>query len=115
MTALTSLFACAQTANEEYPGVHVLQYHHVSEKTPAVTSISPDQFEQHLRYLKEHDFNVVAIEQAAEWVDAGANIGTFSVPAAVSLAAAPSAVASFPPSLPPQAAKSRASDAAPAR
>ncbi|NQZ03163.1 polysaccharide deacetylase family protein [Idiomarina sp.] len=74
MTALTSLLACAQTANEEYPGVHVLQYHHVSEKTPAVTSISPDQFEQHLRYLKEHDFNVVAIEQAAEWVDAGANI-----------------------------------------
>ncbi|OIM99182.1 polysaccharide deacetylase [Idiomarina sp. MD25a] len=74
MTGLISFSACAGSASEEYPGVHVLQYHHVSATTPAVTSITPDQFEQHLRYLKEHDFNVVAIEQAAEWIDAGATI-----------------------------------------
>jgi peptidoglycan/xylan/chitin deacetylase (PgdA/CDA1 family) len=32
----------------------VLMYHHVSNETPAVTSISPEKFEKHMAYLEEH-------------------------------------------------------------
>jgi len=39
----------------------ILQYHHVSNNTPISTSVSPQQFEKHLRYLKQHNFNVVPL------------------------------------------------------
>ncbi len=39
----------------------ILQYHHVSDETPASTSISPKQFEVHLQYLKDNGFNVVPL------------------------------------------------------
>ena len=44
----------------------ILQYHHVSTNTPTSTSISPQQFEKHLRYLKDNNFNVVALDQIVE-------------------------------------------------
>ena len=36
----------------------VLVYHHVSEQTPASTSVRPDRFEAHLDYLESHGFEV---------------------------------------------------------
>jgi peptidoglycan/xylan/chitin deacetylase (PgdA/CDA1 family) len=39
----------------------ILQYHHVSDKTPPSTSISPAQFVAHMQYLTDHNFNVVAL------------------------------------------------------
>lgn len=36
----------------------ILQYHHVSDATPASTSIAPQLFEQHLRYLTDKGFQV---------------------------------------------------------
>jgi peptidoglycan/xylan/chitin deacetylase (PgdA/CDA1 family) len=39
----------------------VLQYHHFSDATPAITSVTPEQFEQHLDYLKKNDFHVMAL------------------------------------------------------
>jgi peptidoglycan/xylan/chitin deacetylase (PgdA/CDA1 family) len=41
----------------------ILQYHHVSDKTPASTSISPNQFETHLHYLADNNFNVVPLSE----------------------------------------------------
>lgn len=41
----------------------ILQYHHVSNTTPKSTSITPAQFEVHLKYLQEHSFNVVPLSQ----------------------------------------------------
>lgn len=41
----------------------ILQYHHVSNKTPLNTSISPTQFKTHLQYFQEHNFHVVALSQ----------------------------------------------------
>lgn len=35
-----------------------LVYHHVSEDTPALTSVTPDTFEAHLEYLEQGDFQV---------------------------------------------------------
>lgn len=39
----------------------ILQYHHVSDTTPASTSISPEQFSLHMQYLKDHDFKVIPL------------------------------------------------------
>ena len=41
----------------------ILQYHHVSDSTPASTSISPKQFEVHLQYLKDNKFKVVPLSE----------------------------------------------------
>lgn len=39
----------------------ILQYHHVSNGTPASTSISPEQFEAHMKYLADNSYRVVAL------------------------------------------------------
>lgn len=41
----------------------VLLYHHVSEDTPASTSVTPEQFERHLEYLEDHGFEVWALDR----------------------------------------------------
>ena len=41
----------------------VLQYHHVSEDTPGITSVTPGQFQQHLDYLHEHSFHVLPLSE----------------------------------------------------
>lgn len=60
--------ACTSTSNfaKAAEGGVVLLYHHVSDSTPAITSISPNQFEQHLEYLQENDFSVVSLSQILE-------------------------------------------------
>lgn len=47
-------------------GLVVLQYHHVSDKTPSSTSVSPDLFAQHIRYLAENNFNVLTADEFAD-------------------------------------------------
>lgn len=39
----------------------ILQYHHVSDKTPESTSITPQQFAVHLQYLYDKKFTVVPL------------------------------------------------------
>lgn len=36
----------------------IIQYHHVDENTPPVTSVTPQQFAEHMQYLADNDFNV---------------------------------------------------------
>ena len=36
----------------------ILVYHHVSETTPGLTSVTPDTFDSHLDYLQQNDFTV---------------------------------------------------------
>ena len=42
----------------------ILQYHHVSDKTPAITSVTPEGFAKHINYLSENKFNVVPLTEA---------------------------------------------------
>ena len=49
----------------------VLQYHHVSESTPAVTSISPSDFAAHMHYLNENNFNVLPLDEAINSLRSG--------------------------------------------
>lgn len=39
----------------------ILQYHHFSNDTPAITSVTPEQFGRHLDFLKAHDFRVLPL------------------------------------------------------
>ncbi len=49
----------------------ILQYHHVSETSPAVTSVSPAQFKQQMQYLHEQQFNVVPLQQVIDAIKSG--------------------------------------------
>ena len=39
----------------------ILQYHHVSNDTPNITSVSPDIFRSHMNYLADQKFNVIPL------------------------------------------------------
>jgi peptidoglycan/xylan/chitin deacetylase (PgdA/CDA1 family) len=52
----------------------VLQYHHVSESTPAVTSISPNDFAAHMHYLNEKNFNVLPLDKAINSLRSGEDL-----------------------------------------
>ena len=41
----------------------ILQYHHVSETLPRVTSVTEQEFEQHMAYLKTHQFTVLPLDE----------------------------------------------------
>lgn len=60
LRTITLVFALCGTVLNSYAAV-ILQYHHVSDSTPASTSISPKQFEVHLQYLKDNNFTVVPL------------------------------------------------------
>ncbi|TRW48996.1 polysaccharide deacetylase family protein [Aliidiomarina halalkaliphila] len=44
--------------------VSVLLYHHVSDSTPRVTSVTEAELREHLQYLKDNDFTVIDIRDA---------------------------------------------------
>ncbi|WP_028112655.1 polysaccharide deacetylase family protein [Ferrimonas kyonanensis] len=46
----------------------ILQYHHVSEDTPASTSVTPAQFAEQMAYLADNDFNVVPLNDVIDAV-----------------------------------------------
>ena len=68
------LFICLVPAGavlaETSPSSHavILQYHHVSTTTPAVTSISPEQFVEHLEYLNKEGFSVWSLPKIIEYL-----------------------------------------------
>ncbi|MYM63123.1 polysaccharide deacetylase family protein [Pseudomaricurvus sp. HS19] len=49
----------------------VLQYHHVSESSPASTSVTPQLFRQHMDYLQQKGFEVVPLLQLVQEVRDG--------------------------------------------
>lgn len=50
----------------------ILQYHHVNTSTPAVTSISPEQFEAHLELIQSEGFQVISLELVIDMIKLGA-------------------------------------------
>src|SRR6056300_1867723 len=44
----------------------IIQYQHIDTETPALTSTSPELFSQHLEYLHENDFTVLALDELLE-------------------------------------------------
>ena len=52
-------------------GAVVLEYHHVSDKGPASTRITPEAFVAHLDYLQQAGFNVVPLVELVDALKAG--------------------------------------------
>lgn len=52
----------------------ILQYHHVSETLPAVTSVSANTFTEHLSYLKQHNFNVIPLNELLDALQQGQSL-----------------------------------------
>jgi peptidoglycan/xylan/chitin deacetylase (PgdA/CDA1 family) len=65
--ALLLAFGVAGVAD----GAVILMYHHVAADTPSSTSVTPERFEAHLRYLERNDFNVAPLRNVLEALDAG--------------------------------------------
>jgi peptidoglycan/xylan/chitin deacetylase (PgdA/CDA1 family) len=49
----------------------ILLYHHVSNDTPAVTSISPQRFEQQLQFIEDNQFDVWPLDKIILYLDNG--------------------------------------------
>lgn len=48
-----------------HAGVAILQYHHIGDDTPRVTSVTTEELQQHLEFLREQQFTVVSLTEAA--------------------------------------------------
>lgn len=57
----------------------ILLYHHVAEDTPPSTSISPSDFDAHLRYLKDNGFTVIALDSMIDSLRANRPLAEKSV------------------------------------
>lgn len=72
LTTLAALLLATQLQAAEH--LNILVYHHVSENTPASTSVSPAQFREHLQMLKDEGFTVVDLADALNKLQAGLSI-----------------------------------------
>ncbi len=52
----------------------ILQYHHVSNNTPASTSISSDLFKRHMMWIEESGFRVISLVELIERLRSGTSI-----------------------------------------
>ncbi len=57
----------------------VLQYHHVAEDTPGITSIRPKAFISHLNYLADNGFNIVDLPEAIQKIKTGESLPDHAV------------------------------------
>ncbi len=65
--SLVLLVLCCARAN----ALVILQYHHISDKAPKLTSTSPALFKAHLDFLKEHQFKVLSAEKLPKILSSG--------------------------------------------
>ena len=70
LAALLLALACQLPALADDHAV-VLVYHHVSESTPALTSVTPQVFDSHLDYLEDNGFNVWPLARILSTLAAG--------------------------------------------
>ncbi|MBU2512202.1 polysaccharide deacetylase family protein [bacterium] len=49
----------------------ILQYHHFGSETPPSTSVTLEQFDQHLRYLEKNNFQVWDLEKSLSYIRDG--------------------------------------------
>ena len=59
-------YSIVKAFEQDQRAISVLQYHHVSDETPFLTSIKPQDFEAHLDYLVQNDFEVISLSAFIE-------------------------------------------------
>ncbi|BDY03134.1 polysaccharide deacetylase family protein [Ferrimonas sp. YFM] len=72
MTTLVSLLALLWV--QSAAAAVILQYHHVSEDTPASTSVTPAQFQEQMAYLAQNEFSVVPLTQVIDAIRKGEHL-----------------------------------------
>jgi peptidoglycan/xylan/chitin deacetylase (PgdA/CDA1 family) len=71
------LMLCVPAAGND--AAYILLYHHVSEDTPASTSVTPEQFAVHMDYISENGYKVVPLEKLMTALNKGKKIRRRSV------------------------------------
>ncbi len=80
MTSLIfSVSAKPEASSGPVNGAVILQYHHVSDKTPAITSVTPAQFREQMAYLAENNFNVISLTQLVAAIRANESLPEKSI------------------------------------
>lgn len=78
-TMLTFCFLALGANVQGAESAVILLYHHVAEDTPPSTTISPTDFDGHLRYLRDNDFNVIPLDQMIDGLQNGMPLPNKSV------------------------------------
>jgi peptidoglycan/xylan/chitin deacetylase (PgdA/CDA1 family) len=52
----------------------ILQYHHVSSTTPRSTSVTADEFRQHMEYLRDNEFTVLPLQDVVAALRSGTTL-----------------------------------------
>ena len=70
-SALLLIMLLASTTVNAASHCVILQYHHFSDDTPAITSVTLEQFDDHLEYLKRNHFNVLPLRDVVKALKQG--------------------------------------------
>lgn len=70
-TLLVGALMCTSAMAVAQDYLPILQYHHVDANTPRSTSVSPDEFREHMDYLQQAGFEVVDLAGALADIKAG--------------------------------------------
>lgn len=71
-------YAVSELPEKKLNNLVILQYHHVANNTPAITSTTIEQFEQHMALLNE-EYNVVSLQDTLNKIRSGEAIPNKSV------------------------------------
>lgn len=63
LPALLAGNASAFAAEALAPQAVILQYHHIATNTPRSTSVTPEEFRQHMEYLRDNGFNILPLDE----------------------------------------------------
>lgn len=76
---LPILLACILAMKAAADHGVILMYHHVDERTPASTSVTPAQFRRHLDFIEEKGFTVVPLPKLLDGVYRGGSLPEHAV------------------------------------
>ncbi len=71
ITFLILIIPTATIARSQDASAVNLLYHHVSNQTPDITSISPEDFASHLTYLSENNFRILPVTEVISSLQSG--------------------------------------------
>lgn len=74
MQLLSCLLPLVSLALKGDTGAVILQYHHVSAQTPAITSISPERFKAHIETIVTQGYQVMPLTTIVDALSAGKNL-----------------------------------------
>ena len=79
MRFMIFLFALLSSVAWAAPGsVAILQYHHIGDDTPRVTSVTAEELEAHFAWLKENNFTVMSLAEIQRRFENGESVPEYT-------------------------------------